>query len=409
MSKISVPELVLPGGDLHRTKIAFLYGADAVYVGLNKYSLRKAEVRFDIKEIEKAIDLAHSLNKKLYITFNIFAHNKHLTNIKEDMKKVTKFKPDAFIIADPGVINIAKNVAPKIPIHLSTQANTINIESVKFWQKQGIKRIVLGREVTLKEIKEIKKAVPKMEIEIFAHGAMCISYSGRCLMSAALTGRSANLGECVQPCRWPYNLYIEDPSRENQLMQVESNENGTYVMNSKDLCTIGQLDKVAPYVDAFKIEGRNKTDFYLASVGRLYRSGLDAIKNNCFHRPVYVKQLIKEAGKITHRPYTTGFLFGDAKKGETFDDRAPIYGPRYIGYIKSVKDNVAEVIVKNKITSDKIYEVISLTGIEKIKITEVRSKNNETISEANPGEKNKSVFVKTDKPLIAESFIREVK
>ncbi len=408
MNNKAIPELVLPGGDLHRAKIAYIYGADAVYVGLNKHSLRKAEVRFNITEIKKAIKLAHSLDKKLYITFNIFAHNKHLKSIEEDIKKLAHEKPDAFIIADPGVLNIAKRVAPLVPIHLSTQANTINSESVKFWQTIGVKRIVLGRETTLREIKEIKKAVPKMEIEVFVHGAMCISYSGRCLLSHALTGRSANLGECTQPCRWPYNIYIEDSSRKNQLMQVESNENGTYIMNSKDLCLIEYLDKISPYVDALKIEGRNKTDFYLASVGRLYRSGLDNLTNHVA-KVKYIKKLKNEADKITHRPYTTGFIFGDAKEGETFNDRAPIYGPRYLGYVLSVKDNIAEIIVKNKFMINKSYEVISPIGIEKIKITEIISDKNLIIEEVNPGEKDKKVYIKTNKNLVPESFIRELK
>jgi putative protease len=406
--KLNTPELVLPGGDLHRVKIAFLYGADAVYVGLNKHSLRKAEVRFNITEIGKAIELAHSLKKKLYVTFNIFAHNEHLEDIAIDMKKIAKFKPDAFIIADPGVINVAQKVAPKIPIHLSTQANTINLESVRFWAKQGIKRIVLAREATLKEIIEIKKAVPKMELEVFVHGAMCISYSGRCLMSSVLTGRSSNLGECTQPCRWPYRIYIEDPSRKNQLMEVESSEDGTYIMNSKDLCLIEHLDKLASYVDAMKVEGRNKTDFYLASVGRLYRIGLDSLPNH-FRKVLYESALKIEADKITHRPYTTGFIFGDAKNGETFNSRAPIYGPRYVGYIsKTHKNNWATLEVKNKVTTNNSYEVISPAGIEKIKIVSMKDKSAK-VDFANPGTKNKKVMIEADKPLIAESFIREVK
>jgi putative protease len=406
--KINTNELVLPGGDLHRVKIAFLYGADAVYVGLNKHSLRKAEVRFNIAEIGKAIALAHSIKKKLYVTFNIFAHNAHLSDIKNDMQKIAKLKPDAFIIADPGVINLAQKFAPKIPIHLSTQANTINLESVKFWSKQGVKRIVLAREATLKEIKEIKKAVPKMELEVFVHGAMCISYSGRCLMSSTLTGRSSNLGECTQPCRWPYRIYIEDPSRENQLMEVESSNNGTYIMNSKDLCLIEHLDKIAPFVDAMKIEGRNKTDFYLASVGRLYRAGLDYLLKKS-HTSDYETNLKIEADKITHRPYTTGFMFGDAKSGETFNSREPIYGPRYLGYISALhKDNWATLLVKNKIEINHIYEIISPDGLKKIKIIRMKDKST-NITVANPGTKDKKVIIETDTPLIAESFIREVK
>lgn len=275
------PELVLPAGDLHRVKIAFSYGADAVYVGLDKYSLRKAEVRFTIPQIKKAIEYAHSLDKKLYVTFNIFAHNKHLKSLEKDMKAIGKFHPDAFIISDPGVVALAQKVAPKIPIHLSTQANTVNIESVEFWLRQGIKRIVLARELMLKEITEIKKAVPKMELEIFVHGAMCISYSGRCLLSAAMTGRSANLGKCAQPCRWQYKTYLEEAKRKGEFYPIEEDEKGTYLMNSKDLCLIEHLDKiVAAGITGLKIEGRNKTDFYVASAARAYRQALAAVTSN---------------------------------------------------------------------------------------------------------------------------------
>jgi putative protease len=402
------PELVMPGGDLHRVKIAFLYGADAVYVGLDKYSLRKAEVRFTIPEIKKAITLAHKLKKKLYVTFNIFAHDKHLLTIEKDMRQIASFRPDALIIADPGIVSIARRVAPKVPIHLSTQANTVNSEAVKFWLKMGIKRIVLGREVTLDEIKVIKKAAPKMELEIFVHGAMCISYSGRCLMSAALTGRSANLGECAQPCRWPYNLYIEDPSRINQLMKLEEGPNGAYVMNSKDLCLIEYLDKiVAAGVTGLKIEGRNKTDFYLASVGYIYRQGLELLSIGKLTPSAKVR-LKNETESVTHRPYTTGFLFDKAKMGETFNDRSPIYGKRYIGFVESVGAKCAKMIVKHKLEINKQYCVLSPSGITNIKIMEMFDKDNTSIVVANPGETNKYVYIETNTPLINNSFIREV-
>jgi putative protease len=235
----NIPQLVLPGGDLHKVEIAFKYGADAVYVGLDKYSLRKGEIRFSIPEIGEAVKLAHSLGKKLYVTFNIFAHNDDFKDIEKDMTEIAALSPDAFIISDPGIIATSKRIAPQVPIHLSTQANTVNAASVGFWESQGIKRVVLGREVKLAEMAEIKKANPKMEIEVFAHGAMCISYSGRCLLSSFMTGRSANLGACAQPCRWGYKVYLEEQkNREGELFEMTEDERGTYIMSSKDLCTI---------------------------------------------------------------------------------------------------------------------------------------------------------------------------
>lgn len=408
--KKKIPELVLPAGDLHRTKIAFLYGANAVYVGLDKYSLRKAEVQFSITEIKKAIELAHSLKRKIYVTFNIFAHNKHLKSLEKDMRQIAKAKPDAFIISDPGVIAIAKKVAPKIPIHLSTQANTINSESVKFWLSQGIKRVVLAREVSLEEIKEIKKAVPKMELEIFVHGAMCISYSGRCLLSSVMTGRSANLGQCAQPCRWNYKIYLEEKLRPGEFYEAKRDKNGTFIMNSKDLCLIEHLDKIALYVDALKIEGRNKTDFYVATTARAYKNALAVISSkqlSISKRKAEIKRLKQELLGLTHRDYTTGFLFGDAKKGEVFGSRQPILGKKYLGLIGPVKDNVAKVIVKNKIETGKGYELLTPNEIVKFKVIEILDKNKKPLPETNPGRIDETVSIRTDKELAPNTFIRE--
>lgn len=394
----------MPGGDLHRVKIAFLYGADAVYIGLDKYSLRKAKVRFTIPEIKKAIEYAHKIGKKLYVTFNIFAHDKHLKTIEKDMKEIAAAKPDAFIIADPGIVLISKKVAPGIPIHLSTQANTVNSASVKFWQAQGIKRVVLGREATLEEIKVIKKSVPTMELEVFVHGAMCISYSGRCLMSAALTGRSANLGECTQPCRWNYNLYLEEKQRPGEYMALTEDENGSYVMNSKDLCLIEYLDKIAPYVDAFKVEGRNKTDYYVATVANSYRSALDMLCKNEYTSK-NIKKMKAELDALTHRGYTSGFIFSDAKKGETFPTREPILGKKYLGYIKNAKNHKGLAIVKNKLETGKKYELLSPQGTKTFTILEIIDGDTK-ISSVNPGETNKSVEIVCDIDLYESSFIR---
>jgi putative protease len=366
------PELILPGGDLKRVKVAFQYGADAVYVGMNKHSLRKAEVRFDVPEIGEAIKYAHNIGKRLFVTFNIFAHNEQLADIESDMKKIAAFNPDAFIMADLGVINLAKKVAPNVPIHVSTQANSVNIEDVKFWKQYGAKRVVLARELTLVEIKQIHDAVPDIELEAFVHGSMCISYSGRCLMSNYMTGRDANRGECAQPCRWNYRVYSDTPStviptkagiqkvnatsldlrlrgndgkstkyfleetmRPGEYFPIEESENGTNIMSSKDVALVTELDKVLESgVVGLKVEGRNKSEYYLASIGYTYRRALDAIAEGKFDDELR-GGLTAELQKINHRGYTTGFIYGDAKKGETYDGRSPVRDWEYVGQIIS--------------------------------------------------------------------------
>jgi putative protease len=408
------PELVLPGGDLQRAKIAFNFGADAVYVGLNKYSLRKGEVRFDIPEIGKAIDYAHSLNKKLYVTFNIFAHNEHLKLIERDLAKIAKLKPDAFIIADVGVMQIAKRIAPKIPLHVSTQANTTNIEDVKFWQSIGAKRIVLAREMTLKEIAAIHKAVPNIELEVFAHGSMCISYSGRCLLSNYMTGRHANLGDCAQPCRWNYRVkqlpidqslipndgvhsefFLEEKMRPGEYFPIEETENGTNIMSSKDLRTIEYLDKmIAAGITGFKVEGRNKTEYYLASTALAYREGLDLASANNY-KQADKKRLSKDLEKIAHRGYTSGFLFGDAKEGETYEGRSPIQKWEYVGQIINSQKPAAnsyQIIVKNKIEEAMLVEVLTPTGIYLDQILEIVV-DEEVVSEINPGKEQQKAYL----------------
>lgn len=367
-------ELVLPGGDYNRARIALDFGADAVYVGLNKYSLRKGEVRYNLEELERTIQYAHSLKKKIYVTFNIFAHNKHLKTLKADMEKVANLSPDAFIIADIGVINIARKIAPQIPIHVSTQANTTNLETVKFYQELGIKRVVLARELTLKEITEIHKAVPKIELEVFVHGSMCISYSGRCLLSNYMTGRQANLGDCAQPCRWNYNVYLEEKQRPNEFFKIEESNEGTNIMSSKDICLIEHIDKLERAgVTGLKVEGRNKTEYYLAATALAYKKALELSKKNSYTTNEK-KKLKRELQKIAHRDYTTGFIYEKANKGGTYQGRSPICNWEYIGII--IKDS--QVIVKNKISKGALVELLTPDGIKKDEILKIVVNDKET-------------------------------
>jgi len=306
-------ELLAPAGSPEKMNYAFAYGADAVYIGIPDFSLRVRINKFDIGSVRLAIEKAHSLKKKVYVTVNIYAHNEHIKRLPEYLKKLAIWKPDALIISDPGILKLAKKYCSKIDIHLSTQANATNWQAVKFWQEQGAQRVILGREVTLEEIKEIHKRVPKMELEYFVHGAMCMSYSGRCMLSAWLTNRSANLGDCAQPCRWKYKaIEIEEEKRLGQRIPVEEDEHGTYIFNSKDLCLIEYLPELIEVgITSFKIEGRAKSVAYLATVIKAYREALDkgekAKKSDLKKlKKIYLDNLMS-------RGYTTGFLFGKEK------------------------------------------------------------------------------------------------
>jgi len=306
-------ELLAPAGNEQKMKTAFAYGADAVYLGIPDFSLRVRINDFDLKGIRAAVKYAHEKKKKVYVTVNIFAHNKHLKKLPAYLKILKAIKVDALIVSDPGIINLIKRVWPQAEIHLSTQANCTNLEAVKFWAKQGLKRIILGREVTLREIKEIHRAVPKMELEYFVHGAMCMAYSGRCFLSKLILDRSGNLGDCAQPCRWEYDVTLKTNNHDEELELVEE-RHGTYLLNSKDLCLIKYLQELAASgITSFKIEGRAKSVYYQATVCGLYRSALDLVNKKVPSAKLKneLNRLYKELEtKLVHRGYTTGFLLG---------------------------------------------------------------------------------------------------
>lgn len=334
-------ELLAPAGSPEKMQYAFAYGADAVYMGIPDFSLRVRINKFGLDDVKTAIELAHKLKKKIYVTVNIYAHNRHLEKLPEYLKKLNEWRPDGLLVSDPGILQMVKKYAPKLEIHLSTQANATNWQAVKFWYEQGVKRVVLGREVTIEEIKEIHKKVPKVELEYFVHGAMCMSYSGRCMLSAWLTGRSANQGDCAQPCRWKYKVeglqgFVEEPQRPGQKIPVEEDQNGTYIFNSKDLCLLEYLQELVDVgVVSFKIEGRAKSVAYLSTVVKAYRLALDVILSKAegshgkqrdssnpppvggFAQNDVKKELRKLKKKyldsLMTRGYTTGFLFGREK------------------------------------------------------------------------------------------------
>lgn len=309
-------ELLAPAGNILKMKTALAHGADAVYLGIPDFSLRVRINDFGLKEVAEAIKYAHARQKKVYVTINIFAHEEHLKKLPDYLKRLRALKADALIISDPGIIALVKKNWPQAEIHLSTQANCTNSAAVKFWAKQGIKRIILGREVSLKEIKEIHRAAPKVELEYFVHGAMCMAYSGRCFLSKLFVGRSGNLGDCAQPCRWKYDvsrygLKAEGHSEELELVEER---HGAYLLNSKDLCLVKYLKELAAAgVTSFKIEGRAKSAYYQAVVVGIYRRALSALEKRMPAAKLRGESdyLFAELQtKLIHRGYTTGFLLG---------------------------------------------------------------------------------------------------
>lgn len=323
---MNIPELLAPAGTFEKMEYAFAYGADAVYAGIPRFSLRARENDFTEEKYIRAVQYARQAGKKLYLTMNIFPHNRKVDSFSEMLQKVAALKPDGLIMADPGMIMVARENHPELPVHLSTQANTINWQTVRFWQKLGVKRIILSRELSLEEIKEIRQHVPDIELETFVHGAICIAYSGRCLLSNYFTHRDANQGTCSNACRWEYNLhgeqaglqnemdryqpqklnyYLEETERPGQLMAVDEDEHGTYIMNAKDLSTIQILkDLIEAGVDSIKIEGRTKSHYYLSVVTRAYRWALDRYKND----QEVSTEILNEVFTVSNRGYVTGFL-----------------------------------------------------------------------------------------------------
>ncbi len=312
------PQLLIPAGNLEKLRTALLYGADAVYVGVPGLSLRAPSAEMPIDDLNTGIAEAHANGVEVYAAFNTFARDVDLDEARRILPPLIACGVDALIVSDPGLIRLIRQIASHIPLHLSTQANTTNVEAVRFWRDQGVRRIILARELTLREVGEIAAAVPDMELEIFIHGAMCMAYSGRCYLSAFLNRRSANQGDCTQPCRWEYLL--TEATRPSEPLVLEEDERFSYVLSSKDLCLIEHLpDVIASGVSSVKIEGRMKSSYYVAVVTRAYRQALDAlIRQKEQYR--FNPQWLTELKKTSHRGYTTGFAFSEEKINETSPD-----------------------------------------------------------------------------------------
>lgn len=358
------PELLIPASSLEVLKVAVKYGADAIYIGGDLYGLRAKAKNFSNEDMREGIRYAHQHGKRVFVTANITAHNKDLEGIRSYFKELKEIMPDALIISDPGVFDIAREVCPEIEVHISTQSNNVNYATYRFWQRMGAKRVVSARELSIKEIKQIRQNIPDdLEIETFVHGAMCISYSGRCLLSNYFTGRDANLGACTHPCRWKY--YITEESRPGEYLPIEENERGTYIFNSKDLCMIEHIpDLVDAGIDSFKIEGRMKTALYVADVARTYRQAID----DYFISPELYESrkayYMDEISKCTYRQYTTGFFYGKTThESQIYDNNTYVRKYTYLGIVQELtEDGYAKMEQKNKFCVGDRVEVMKPDG-----------------------------------------------
>jgi putative protease len=435
-SSIFKPELLLPAGTLLHQKYAYDFGADAVYAGQPRYSLRARNNEFKLEQLKQGINIARERNKKLYVASNIIPHNSKIKTYLQDMEPIIELKPDALIMADPGLIMMVKDKWPEIEIHLSVQANTTNYAAVKFWQKIGISRVILSRELSIDEIAEIKQQCPEMEIEVFVHGALCIAYSGRCLLSGYFNKRDPNQGTCTNACRWEYKVHdansnpnigdinltgfnfeqeletansnyaacgdvkrhpladkdylIEDLSRPNEFMPILEDEHGTYIMNSKDLRAIEHVEKLTKIgVDSFKVEGRTKSIYYVARVAQSYRKAID----DAFVGKEFDPRLLAELDGLANRGYTDGFFqrHHSHEYQNYIDSHSKSRASQYVGDVLDIDSNGYGLIeVKNKFSVGDEIDIIHPNGNRSIKIEHMLDKKDINILVA----QGSGVFVK---------------
>lgn len=357
-------ELLIPASSLEVLKIAVIYGADAVYIGGEVFGLRAKAKNFSMEDMAEGIHFAHEHGVKVYVTANILAHNGDLEGVREYFTQLKEIKPDALIISDPGIYTIAKEICPEIERHISTQANNTNYGTYQFWWNQGAKRVVTARELSLNEIAEIRKNIPdEMEIETFVHGAMCISYSGRCLLSNYFTGRDANQGACTHPCRWKYAVVEE--KRPGEYLPVYENERGTYIFNSKDLCMIEHIPElIEAGIDSFKIEGRMKTALYVATVARTYRKAIDDYLTSPEKYKENMDWYLEQISNCTYRQFTTGFFFGKpSEESQIYDNNTYIKEYTYLGIVGECnEEGLYRIEQRNKFSVGEQIEVMKPDG-----------------------------------------------
>lgn len=399
------PELLIPAGNLDTLKTAVIYGADAVYIGGESFSLRAKADNFDRNSMTEAIAFAHEHGVKVYVTVNIFAHNYDLEAAKEYFTELKEIKPDALIISDPGLFAMARRIVPEIDIHISTQMSTSNYESFLFWQQLGAKRVVNARELSLKELKEIRAKIdPELEIESFVHGAMCISYSGRCLLSGFMTGRSANQGACTHPCRWNYAVMEE--KRPGEYFPVEETERGTFIFNSKDLCMIDHIPELIDAgIDSFKVEGRMKTALYVAVTARVYRRAIDDYLKDPALYKASLDFYREEIAKCTYREFTTGFYFGKPdSSAQIYDNNTYIRNYIYLGTTEEVLPDGGVIIEqKNKFSVGDEIEILKPNcESERVKVLGINDALTGEAQESCPHSKQKLIIHLSKTPEVYE-------
>lgn len=407
------PELLAPAGTFEKAKVAFMYGADAVYAGTSKLSLRtRTEMQFD--DLLETVKLAHSLNKKVYVAMNIYARDEEYELIKEEAKRLDEMGVDGIIISDGGIVDVVKEYAPNTDIHISTQANVVSLHTCNFWYKNGAKRIILARELNKDEIKYITQNKPNgMEIEMFAHGAICYSYSGRCYMSDYMAGRSANHGDCAQPCRWSYNLYVEEKNTPGEFLPIDYDEKGTYIFSSKDMCLMKDIPTLFDIgVDSLKIEGRLKTEYYLATVINAYRHAIDDYyddKEN-WNYEKYMKQLDKARTRGL-----TSFYFNDKYNKDIQDYDGKQINPDYefAGIVVSTGiEGITTIEIRNKLSVGDKLEVMVPNILEPYEMTIEKlydAETGEEIATVNPGVKEQKVKLRIPVDVKPGYIIRRIK
>ena len=402
-----IPELLIPASSLEVLKTAVIFGADAVYIGGEAFGLRAKAKNFSMEDMKEGIQFAHEHEVRVYVTANILAHNGDLSGVEAYFQELKAIGPDALIISDPGVFTIAKRICPEIEIHISTQANNTNYATYRFWHELGAKRVVSARELSMKEIKEIRANIPDdLEIETFVHGAMCISYSGRCLLSNYFTGRDANQGACTHPCRWKYAVMEE--SRPGEYLPVYENERGTYIFNSKDLCMIGHIpDLIDAGIDSFKIEGRMKTALYVATVARTYRKAIDDyLKDPALYEknmPWYLDQI----SNCTYRQFTTGFFYGKPdSEAQIYDSNTYVKEYTYLGIVGGTnEEGLYRIEQRNKFSVGETIEVMKPNG-ENLEAKVLRIVNEEGEEQESAPHPKQVLFIDLGVPMEQYDILR---
>ncbi len=404
----------MPAGDLEKAKYAIAFGADALYAGVPQFSLRVKENSFNLDQTKELIEYTHKKNKRIYITLNIYPHNNKLEFFEEYLEKIIELHPDALIMSDPGLIMLTREKFPEVEIHLSVQQNNVNWASAKFWGKVGIKRIILARELSIKEIQTIIEKNPEIEFEVFIHGAMCIAYSGRCLLSNYFAKRDANQGVCAQSCRWQYKVlksansesdvqsdftlrnkpkdyreiegefFLEEKLRPNQLTEIKEDEHGTYIMNSRDICAVNYIEDLTKIgVHSFKVEGRNKSLYYAAIVARTYRNVMDKLEKG--EEPNY-EEALNELQSVSNRGYIPGFLATPlTHEAQWYEKNSNLQTHIFAGVLQSTKNNEAIFKAKNHLNRDDTIEIVTPTKSLNVSLKNMTDENNQPIDVIHPG------------------------